>query len=85
MLVVGYGAYLAVANGPRETGLMLYPWQEGNMLGIWVLAVVLGLGMALVPLVRLLVRTIRGLRAAREEAAGVKAKRDQADAGAGRV
>jgi hypothetical protein len=50
-----------------------------------VLAVVLGMGMALVPLVRLLVRTIRGLRAAREEAAGVKAKRDQADAGAGRA
>jgi len=85
VLVVGYGAYLAVANGPRETSLMLYPWQEGNVLGIWVLAVVLGMGMALVPLVRLLVRTVRGLRAAREEAAEAKAKRDQADAGAGRV
>ena len=69
MLVIGYGAYLAVANGPRETGLMLYPWQEGKVLGIWVLAVVLGMGMALVPLVRLLVRTIRNLRAAREEMA----------------
>jgi len=85
VLVIGYGAYLLVANGPRETELMLYPWQEGKVLGIWVLAVVLGMGMALVPLVRLLLRTIRGLRAAREEMAGVKAKRDQADAGAGRV
>jgi phosphate/sulfate permease len=88
VLVVGYGAYLAVANGPRETGLMLYPWQEGNVLGIWVLAVVLGMGIALVPLVRLLVRTIRGLRAAREERTEAKAKRDQVPArrdGAGRV
>jgi len=85
VLVVGYTVYLAVANGPRETGLMLYPWQEGNVLGIWVLAVVLGMGMVLMPSVRLLVRTIRGLRAARQETAEAKAKRDQADAGAGRV
>ena len=85
LLVVGYGVYLAVANGPRETGLMLYPWQEGNVLGIWVLAVVLGMGMVLIPSVRLLVRTIRGLRAARDERTEVKAKRDQADAGAGRL
>lgn len=85
VLVIGYGAYLAVANGPRETGLMLYPWQEGNVLGIWVLAVVLVAGMVLIPSVRLLVRTIRGLRAERREAAEAKAKRDQADAGAGHV
>jgi len=85
VLVIGYGAYLLVANGPRETGLMLYPWQEGNVLGIWVLVVVLGMGMALVPSVRILVRTIRGLRTTREEMAEAKAKRDQADAGAGRL
>ena len=83
VLVIGYGAYLAVANGPRETGLMLYPWQEGNVLGIWVLAVVLGMGMVIVPLVRLLVRMIRDLRVVRREAAEAKARRDQADAGAG--
>jgi hypothetical protein len=85
VLVIGYGAYLLAANGPRETDLMLYPWQEGNVLGIWVLAVALGLGMLLVPLVRLLVRTIRGLRAVREKAEEAKAKRDEPDAGAGRV
>jgi len=83
VLVIGYGAYLLVANGPRETGFMLYPWQEGNVLGIWVLAVALGTGMLMVPLVRLLVRTIRDLRAERREAAEAKARRDQADAGAG--
>jgi len=83
VLVIGYGAYLAVANGPRETGLMLYPWQEGNVLGIWVLAVVLGMGMVIVPLVRLLVRMIRDLRVVRRETAEAKARRDQADAGAG--
>jgi len=85
LLVIGYGAYLAVANGPRETDLMLYPWQEGRVLGIWVLAVVLGMGMALVPLVRLLVRTVRDLRAVRREAAEAEARRDEPDAGAGRL
>ena len=85
VLVIGYGAFLLAANGPRETGLMLYPWQEGKVLGIWVLVVALGMGMLLVPLVRLLVRTIRDLRAAREEMAEAKAKRDEPDAGAGRV
>ncbi|HUX00740.1 MAG: hypothetical protein WBD63_11595 [Phycisphaerae bacterium] len=65
LLVVGYGVFLLVANGPRETSLMLYPWQEGSLRGIWVLLVVMGLGVVLVPLVRLLVRTIRGLREAR--------------------
>jgi len=50
-----------------------------------VLVAVLAAGMVLIPSVRLLVRTIRGLRAARQEAAEAKAKRDQADAGAGRA
>ena len=67
LLVVGYGVYLLVANGPRETSLMLYPWQEGNLRGIWVLVVVMGLGVASVPLVRLLMRTIRGLKESQRE------------------
>ena len=73
LLLVGYGAYLLVANGPRETNLVLYPWQEGGLRGIWVLVVAMGLGVALVPLVRLLVRTIRGLKEARREADEVSA------------
>jgi hypothetical protein len=68
LLAVGYGVYLLVANGPRETNLVLYPWQEGSLRGIWVIAVVMGLGVATVPLVRLLVRTIRGLKEAKREA-----------------
>ncbi len=77
LLVVGYGAFLLVANGPREANLVLYPWQEGSLRGIWVLLVVMGLGVVSVPLVRLLVRTMRGLRDARRGAEETSAGGDQ--------
>ena len=85
LLVVGYTVFLLAANASRESRLSLYPWPSGDVAPIWVLVAVLAAGMVLIPSVRLLVRTIRGLRAARQEAAEAKAKRDQADAGAGRA
>jgi len=83
VLVVGYTVFLLAANASRESRLSLYPWPSGDVTPIWVLVAALVAGMVLIPSVRLLVRTIRNLRAARQEAAEAKAKRDQADAGAG--
>lgn len=85
LLVVGYTVFLLAANASREGRLSLYPWPSGDVAPIWVLVAALVAGMVLIPSVRQLVRAIRGLRAARQEAVGVKAKRDQADAGAGRL
>jgi hypothetical protein len=83
VLVVGYTVFLLAANASREGRLSLYPWPSGDVAPIGVLVAALVAGMVLIPSVRLLVRTIRGLRAAREERTEAKAKRDQADAGAG--
>jgi hypothetical protein len=83
VLVVGYTVFLLAANASRESRLSLYPWPSGDVAPIWVLVAALVAGMVLIPSVRLLVRTIRGLRAVRQETAEAKAKRDQADAGAG--
>ena len=83
VLVIGYTVFLLAANASRESRLSLYPWPSGDVAPIWVLVAVLVAGMVLIPSVRLLVRTIRDLRAERQEMAEAKAKRDQADAGAG--
>ena len=83
VLVIGYTVFLLAANASRESRLSLYPWPSGDVAPIWVLVAALVAGMVLIPSVRLLVRTIRDLRAERREAAEAKARRDQADAGAG--
>ncbi len=69
IILMVYVAYLAVANGPRTVEFDLYPWQQGKVAGYWVLIVVLGAGIALVPFVKLLVRTLRRLRTEQAKAA----------------
>jgi hypothetical protein len=75
LVVVGYTVNLFALNGPRSLNVRLYPWQEGSLPGYWVLAVAVGTGMALVPCLGSLVRTIRRLRVERWKAAAKREER----------
>ena len=77
LLLVGYTVFLLAANASREGRLSLYPWPSGDVAPIWVLVAALAAGMVLIPSVRLLVRTIRGLKEARREADEASAGRNE--------
>lgn len=70
-LLLAYIGYLFIANGPRAYEFDPYPWHEGKISGYLVLVITIGAGTLLVPMVRLLVRTVKRIRR-RAEMAGLK-------------
>jgi len=68
-VLMAYMAYLLLANVSREATLSLYPWQGGDVAGVWVVLAGMAVGVLFLPALRLLGRTVGQIRRERKKAA----------------